>query len=85
MGWYPEIVPANCEATYTATWLGDINIDGRVNTLDALMALKHVTGESPLTGFQLVLADVNRDERVNVLDALMILQFASGKRTSFSK
>ena len=80
MGW-GNVVAANGDATYKAKWLGDINGDGEITSLDALLALKHVTGEAPLTEDQLVLADVNGDGRITALDALILLQFVSGKLT----
>ncbi len=80
MGW-GDVVEALGDATYKAKWLGDINGDGEINTADALMALKHVTGEAPLAEDQLALADVNGDGRITSLDALILLQFISGKLT----
>ncbi len=60
--------------------LGDINGDGKVNSLDALWALQAASENRALTSTQFLAADVNRDEKVNSLDALWILQAASGNR-----
>ena len=57
---------------------GDINADGRVNTEDALMALKAAVGIIKLDADQTVAADVNADGRVNTEDALLILKYAVG-------
>ncbi|HRT82679.1 MAG TPA: dockerin type I domain-containing protein, partial [Oscillospiraceae bacterium] len=80
MGW-GNVVPANGNATYKAKWLGDINGDGNVTAVDALIGLKHVTGEATLSEDQLALADVNGDGKITALDALILLQFISGKLT----
>ena len=86
-GWsqaIPAAFPAE-DVTITALWymLGDVNGDGQVSALDALMTLQASTGETTLTPIQAAAADVNKDGRLSSLDALMILHFASGKLTSF--
>lgn len=60
--------------------LGDINGDGKVNSLDALWALQAASENRTLTLSQFLAADVNMDGKVNSLDALWILQAASGNR-----
>lgn len=60
--------------------LGDINGDGKVNSLDALWALQAASENRSLTSSQFLAADVNEDGKVNSLDALWILQAASGNR-----
>ncbi len=63
--------------------LGDINFDGAINTLDALMALKAASGKIILTDTQELAADVNLDGSISAVDALIILQYTSGKITGF--
>lgn len=58
---------------------GDLNHDGRANSLDALMTLSHVVGLSlPDTNATPALADVDDDGAVTSLDALIILSYAVG-------
>ncbi len=82
MRWYPD-VPSTMPAENlicVAWWcmLGDINENGDINVIDALMALQGITGVRALTPLQRLVADVSRDSRVSVLDALIILQYCSG-------
>lgn len=54
--------------------LGDVNGDGQVNSIDALLALQFVAG---LIG-SAPNADTNEDGSVNSIDALLILQLVAG-------
>lgn len=62
--------------------LGDVNADGIISPIDALMALKSSSGGIILTDNQKLAADVNLDGSVTPVDALNILQYVSGKITS---
>ncbi len=62
---------------------GDVNGDGFIDTVDALMVLQHASGEITLKGNQLLAADVNGDKAADVVDALMILQYNAGTIDSF--
>ncbi|MEG0457861.1 MAG: dockerin type I repeat-containing protein, partial [Oscillospiraceae bacterium] len=53
---------------------GDVNDDGTINTLDALMILKHIAKSSILVDRALIAADYNQDKNVNTLDALKVLK-----------
>jgi hypothetical protein len=59
------------------TILGDMNCDGRVNSVDAALVLQATAG---LIDFFPVCAsgDVNHDGVVNSIDAALILQFDAG-------
>jgi hypothetical protein len=69
--------------SYTLVIFGDVNGDGNISPLDALMALQASAILITLTKDRELAIDVNRDYVVNSLDALMILQFASGIITNF--
>ncbi len=58
--------------------LGDVDMDGDVDTADALMALRYVMGLIDLTDEQLAQAEVNGDEEVTIADSLLILRKATG-------
>ncbi len=57
---------------------GDVNLDGSVDSADALLALRHSMGIELLEGAGLAAGDVNEDGSVDSADALMILRFALG-------
>ncbi|MCL2020375.1 MAG: dockerin type I domain-containing protein [Oscillospiraceae bacterium] len=54
---------------------GDVNGDGQITALDALLVLKHVSGKEILTGAALEAADINNDGIITAEDALTILKF----------
>ena len=62
---------------------GDVNDDGKVNVLDAVMILRHDANIIKLDDSQLKVADVNGDGKVDVLDAVMILRYEAGIIKSF--
>ena len=66
------------------TQIGDINCDGVINSVDALMALQAAAGNISLDETQILASDVTNDGKTSALDALKILQYASGLITSFS-
>lgn len=65
--------------------IGDVNMDGSVDVLDAAVVQKYAAGKAELTAEQLELADVNNDNNVDVLDAAEIQKYAAGKITEFKK
>lgn len=62
---------------------GDVNLDGVVNSTDALIVLKVSVGKTTLRQELNQVADVNDNIIINSTDALLILQYAVGKRTEF--
>jgi len=61
--------------------LGDVNGDGKVNSIDALWVLQSAAKSRTLNETQQFAADVNKDGKVNSIDALWILQVAAKTRT----
>ena len=57
---------------------GDVNGDGKVDIVDALMALQASAEKIELTEEQTTLADIDADGTVSAADALMILKVANG-------
>ncbi|MCL2018738.1 MAG: dockerin type I domain-containing protein, partial [Oscillospiraceae bacterium] len=68
----------NSPTTAAAYEKGDVNGDGQITALDALLVLKHVSGKEILTGAALEAADINNDGKVDANDALTILKFVVG-------
>ena len=58
--------------------LGDVNGDGRVSNLDALMVLQAINGKLNLTAEQFDRADLNGSGELQAMEALRILQYVSG-------
>ena len=63
--------------------MGDVNLDGTVDTQDAAEVLKYNAELEELTEEQLAVADVNTDTKADSSDAGMILQYAAEKTTEF--
>lgn len=61
---------------FTIVLLGDSTGDGRVNSADALEALKHSVQISALEGAFFQAGDVAADRKINSADALKILRYA---------
>ena len=63
--------------------IGDVNNDGRVNAIDAMLTLRAGTALISFDKLQGLAADVNGDGAVNSTDAVLILRYAIGMIDSF--
>jgi len=63
---------------------GDLNGDGKVNSLDFALLRLHLLGVSSLTGKNYTNADVNGDGRVNSIDFAFMKQYLLGMISSFN-
>ena len=63
--------------------LGDVNSDGKINTMDAILILQSISKKIELNEAQFLAADVNVDESVNTMDAIKVLQYISKKISNF--
>ena len=70
---FSQYIVTDSELPTTA--LGDVNGDGEINFLDAIMVLRYDAEIIELEESQLKVADVNGDGEVNFLDAIMILRY----------
>ena len=61
---------------------GDVNGDGVISNIDALMLLQAANDLLNLTEEQFLRADLNEDGELSAAEALRILQYASGKITT---
>ena len=77
---YPESqVEVKAYAVYKNTFLcGDVNLDGRVDVVDALMSAQASAGVFTLGREQQRAADVNHSGFVDIIDALLISRYSSG-------
>ena len=53
---------------------GDVDLDGEVTIIDAILLMQYVSGNTALSSKQLRAADVNADSVVNVGDVIIIMQ-----------
>ena len=73
-GWVKQI-----EEMEAALLTGDVDDNGEVNAVDALMVLKAAVGKTTLTDLQTLVADVDKSGLIDAVDALKILKIAVGK------
>ena len=73
----PKLKPAHL--------IGDVNRDGFVDVLDAVIVQKYAASKTTLDDEQLYIGDVNDDGNVDVLDAVQIQKFAGEKISEFKK
>jgi hypothetical protein len=62
--------------------LGDVNDDGAINIVDALITAQYYVGLNP-SGFNTDAADTNCDGSINIVDALLIAQYYVGLISEF--
>jgi hypothetical protein len=65
--------------TYNLPVMGDVNGDGVVDILDAIVVLQALSGRNPLPAVDID-ADVNGDRTIGMAEAIFILQKAAGIR-----
>ncbi len=58
--------------------IGDLNGDGKVNTMDVARANASAKGMNALTGYELACADINGDGKVNTMDVARMNAHAKG-------
>lgn len=60
---------------------GDINADGKINSLDALMILQCSVGSAELNAAERNAADIDGDGKINSLDALIALRISTMEKS----
>ncbi len=65
--------------------IGDVNFDGTVDVMDAVMVQLYATDNASFDDTQKYAADVNDDGNIDVLDAMDIQKFVSSIITEFKK
>lgn len=72
---YPDYITLEAKPVVKDTEKGDVNADGKFNSLDAAVVLKYDAG---IIGSVSKSGDVNGDGRINSLDAAVILKYDAG-------
>ena len=70
--------PSNDNNNDTPYMIGDVNLDGHVDVLDATEISKYIVSISTLSDVQRELADYNHDGEINVVDATEIQKLVVG-------
>ena len=74
----PITKPTVTDDPYGGYALGDVNGDGKINTLDAMLTLRAAVGIESLDVIQTIRADIDGNGKINTMDAMMILRRAVG-------
>ena len=74
----PITKPTVTDDPYGGYELGDVNGDGKINTLDAMLTLRAAVGIESLDAIQTIRADIDANGKINTMDAMMILRRAVG-------
>lgn len=71
------------EITSTVT-VGDVNGDGKINTIDVTRILRSLAGALDLSENEKAAGDVNGDGQVNTIDVTRLLKYLAGQISSLS-
>ncbi|WP_210995066.1 dockerin type I repeat-containing protein [Acholeplasma hippikon] len=63
---------------------GDINGDGKINSIDYNSILNHISNRVPIEKASLIAALINADDKVNVTDLNVLLNYINGKTNIFA-
>lgn len=72
----------NLAAQSVGSVLGNVNGDGAINIIDALLTAQYAAGIS-VASYNSQLADVDGNRAVTIIDALLIAQYTTGLITQF--
>lgn len=77
-----QIVSPSITPSSSIPDLGDVNNDGNINIIDALMISQYYVGDIP-DNFDETKADVDSSGSINIIDALLVSQYYVGKINAF--
>ena len=80
---YEPTDPAELPSDPDRDILGDVNLNGEIDIIDATEIQRHLAGLKTLTERQLAIADTNRNEDVDILDATCIQRYLAGLIAEF--
>ena len=70
-----DIINGNVNIILDSYKIGDVNLDGSVNILDATLLQMHIARLATLDENNLKVADTNKDGSVNILDATLLQMY----------
>ena len=68
-------IDVDMDMIFAVAYMGDITLDGEVNSIDALEILKFDVGKISITTMQYAFGDIVEDDDVNGIDAMEILKY----------
>ena len=77
-GALPEVESRDGQITIVPALMGDLNSDGRVNSQDAILLLRHLTDQQDLNAYYLQSADLNGNDTADIGDVVLILRTSVG-------
>lgn len=77
---YEIIIKESSEVSY----LGDVDGNGIVEAVDAMLVLQHINGKRVLVNGEFDRADLNGNSKLESMEALAILQYVNGNRTNLN-
>ena len=78
---YNVTINSNADIDLKLHLIGDLNGDGKVNTVDVAKANAHAKGVSSLSGYDLACVDISGDGKVNTIDVSKMNAHAKGVTT----
>src|SRR3990167_8076125 len=63
--------------------LGDVNGDGKINSIDSNLILQYEAGLISISKIIAANSDVNKDGKINSIDSNLILQYEAGLISTF--
>jgi hypothetical protein len=74
----PGVDPTPTQTTLPSQMRGDVNMDNKIDIVDALLIAQYYVGLDPDNFKDPVAADVNNDGKINIVDALLVAQYYVG-------
>lgn len=69
------------DETTEALYIGDVNKDGNIDSLDVVVLEKNTTGKITLDDYQKILGDVNKDGVVDTVDAAVLKKYINSPQS----
>lgn len=70
-----DVINGSVSIVSSSYKIGDTNLDGKVNIIDATLIQKHLAQLVTLSDDSLKVADTNKDGKINIIDATLIQKY----------
>ena len=80
-GGYSFTVDVDCAVQIAIVLVGDVTLDGKVNTTDVTQIKRFIAGKREFDAVQSASANVNGDSKLNTTDVTQLKRYIAGKRT----
>lgn len=82
LGTKDEPYHVDIKESSTVSYLGDVDGNGVIEAVDAMLVLQHINGKRVLVNDEFRRADLNKNRILESFEALAILQYVNGNRTN---